>query len=103
MDRPTQRLDPEDADGIADSATRHLELPEDRPEHICPKCHGEMIWGAASGSDSYVSKVRIFRRKEASRWSGPNFGSTPCAVLVCIICGFVEWYATQPKNLLPDK
>ncbi|MDQ2808185.1 MAG: hypothetical protein M3Z04_14915 [Chloroflexota bacterium] len=103
MDHPTQRLDPADERGEPEHPTRRLDTPAALSGRSCPKCSGEMIWAGVrdklQGNNSSLG-IEFTRRNHNARWLEPQFHVSRCGAAVCIVCGFAELYATQPKNLL---
>ena len=105
MDHPTQRLDSDDANAESPHPTRHLNTPGALPGRTCPKCSGEMIWAGVRDrieGNSNSLGIEFTRRNHNAGWLEPPFHVSRCGAAVCLICGFAEFYATQPKNLLGD-
>ena len=112
MDHPTRRLDQPPA-AAPDEATQRLDDPawapgaEDRqtdpawaPTH-CPKCRGARVWAAAIPTGTYNGHVVLERTAAPDLQRGRRARRrTSCAALVCTECGFTEFYAHRPKDLL---
>jgi len=105
MDHPTQRLNSDEATATPEHPTRHLDTPQAIPGRTCPKCSGEMIWAGVrdtlrGGATSLG--IEFTRPKQSAGLLEPKVNVSRCGAKVCIICGFAEFYATQPKDLLGD-
>ena len=71
-------------------------------KHICPKCSGAMVYAKSA----VYPKARLldpvaslYLEQLKGSWTKGNERSS-CLALVCISCGYTEFYATNPKNLL---
>ncbi len=105
MDHPTQRLDPDEATATPEHPTRRLDTPPALSGRTCPKCSGEMIWAGVRDiprDNNHSLGIEFTRKNDNAGWLEPRVNVSRCAATVCIICGFAEFYATQPKNLLGD-
>jgi len=103
MDHPTQRLDPADESSETEHPTRRLNTPAALSGRTCPKCSGEMIWAGVRDrphSDNHSLGIEFTRPNNKTKWLESHLNVSPCAATVCLICGFAEFYATQPKDLL---
>jgi len=79
---------------MMDAPTRRLDRFSDPEAEFCPKCGNLRIravaWVVGMGQVLLVREIHF---------GGPQL-STSCRAMVCTECGFTEWYATDPKNLL---
>ena len=101
MDHPTQRLDPNDPDLPPDAGA--LDDVVDPPDVACPKCRYERLWTEVEENIAGLRGIVFKHQVGTSPWLNlPHFNHSPCQALVCPRCGFAEFYATQPKNLLGD-
>ena len=70
--------------------------------HRCPKCHSTDIIGDVRPLDrtdnrSYTAQLATYRNPDAMLFTGAQ--KTPMRAWVCAECGFVEFYAEDPKVL----
>ena len=83
-----------------DQPTRRFDAPAS-PDPICPRCHGTRIWVRAIDRGHYnnVFDLCLQPFKTRFRWfGGPP--RTALAAYMCIVCGYTELYAREPKRML---
>src|SRR3954469_9567219 len=100
MDKPTQRLN-------ADEQDQDRPAGSPGPASTCTECGGRMIWAeaeASSGSTGHPIRLttRFFLRK--GRLDNMyHTNTTTCKARVCLACGLVKLYATQPQELIKEE
>ncbi|HTI13212.1 MAG TPA: hypothetical protein VL461_01420 [Dictyobacter sp.] len=72
----------------------------------CPECGGRRVRVTAFTHHGQVAVPHTLDLKQPnrsllSRLQGKS-NSTPAYAIACTICGYTSFYATQPKNLIPD-
>jgi predicted nucleic-acid-binding Zn-ribbon protein len=95
MEQPTRRLDSEAPD----------QQPAAEGTDQCPKCGGERVWAdvevmVPTSLGMNKAKVQFSREVGDSLLWGPQRNTTICVSLVCSACGFAEFYANKPDNLV---
>lgn len=84
---------------MPDTPTRRLDdVPNDPSSSFCVKCGGPMIWAwTAIYPFRQLDEPRLYvqQRKKAYR---PK--RSLCNALVCVECGYTEFYTRTPKRLL---
>lgn len=68
----------------------------------CPKCRGPMVVAnvrEAEKVDLVRAESALDRATPAARRSYKRIEGTTLFALVCSTCGFVEWYARDPRVL----
>ncbi len=86
-----------------DQPTRRLNAPAAAPktDDTCPKCSGKMIWvraidrGHGNAARNLCLQplnlpLRLLRKAP----------ETAVAAFMCIVCGYTELYASEPKKML---
>jgi predicted nucleic-acid-binding Zn-ribbon protein len=68
----------------------------------CPKCQGARIWTevVAEGAWGHYSRGGVARTRGHSFVLGPDKLYSNCRALVCSECGYTQFYATKPAELL---
>ncbi len=102
MDHPTRRLPGPDDEPPPDRPTQRLGPPTPDAEWApdpCPKCRGGRIWAAAI-PEGFAGPVGLERRLGSFLGDRVKRRRTTCAALVCTECGFTEFYAHRPQDLL---
>ncbi len=77
-------------------------LDDMKQSHLCPKCNSTEIIANVrplDGTDSGIrtAELATYRNPDALLFTGAQ--KTPMRAWVCAQCGFVEFYAADPKAL----
>jgi len=86
MDHPTRRMNPNDPTlPNQDAAPR---------QDTCPRCAGRRVWAR---TQAHVHPLKI-RKHDAGLFDS----GTDCVPLVCISCGYTEFYTQNPQQLADE-
>ena len=86
-----------------DQSSRHANNPSDESSATnCPKCQGMRVWAevVSEGAWGHYSLGGVARTKGHSFVLGSDKLYSSCRALVCSDCGYTQFYATKPKDLL---
>ena len=86
-----------------DQSPRRANNPNDESSPSnCPKCRGTRIWAevVAEGAWGHYSQGGVARTRGHSFVLGSDKLHSSCRALVCSSCGYTQFYATKPKELL---
>jgi hypothetical protein len=91
-----------------DHPTRRLDAPDHDPRTVCPKCEGERMWTDVRVTDaarygSNYPNIEFARVIGHTLLGDAQYIATFCIALVCTGCGFAEFYAHSPADLLKEK
>jgi predicted nucleic-acid-binding Zn-ribbon protein len=90
-----------------DHPTRRLDMPNQDPRTVCPKCGGERLWADVRVTDetrygSNYPNIEFARAVGTGLLGDVRYIATYCMALVCTGCGFAEFYAHRPADLLKE-
>jgi len=86
-----------------DHPTRRLDAPAAPlpANDTCPKCSGSMIWVRAIDRGHYNNVFDLclqpFKARRGLFRLPPR---TALAAFMCVVCGYTELYAREPKKML---
>jgi predicted nucleic-acid-binding Zn-ribbon protein len=84
-----------------DHETRRLDEPALPPP--CPKCSGERVEGEVTLIGDNAG-FRVARRFAGQGFLGlDKLVNVTCTLLICLDCGYTEFYAQDLRKLLGDK
>ncbi len=101
MDHETRRLDELRDHELRDHETQRLDEPG--LPNVCPKCGGERVLGDVSVTGGYYPlRFSITRELYGPSESRDRTAQTFCYALVCVHCGYTEFYTRSPRKLIGE-
>jgi len=73
--------------------------PQLRTIKPCPECGGQRV----VAEEEERCATRLIQRGRYTGPLGKRSNTSGAFAFVCIQCGYISWYATEPSHLIPDQ